>query len=786
MKKSQQKYNGKLNPVATAVALVFTGTGSAYAAPEEATTLPEVKVSAPEVKNAPETEYKTEKASSSKFTAPLIDTPKSITVIPQSVIQDSGSVTLEDALRTVPGITFGSAEGGGSIGDRPFIRGFDSQASMYVDGIRDVGGQSREIFAIESVEVLKGPSGAFDGRGSAGGSINLVSKLPKAENFVSGSVGLGTDKYRRATGDVNYMLSDDVAVRVNVMAHSADTPGRDEVDVSRWGFAPSITLGMNSPTSATLSYYHLQTDDMPDYGIPYTFVGRSKATPSQPANVDMDNFYGLTNRDFRKTQSDIGTATIKHAFSETTVLKNTTRYGVSTNDYIVTVADDSAGNVANGNVYRSAKSRNSKTDTLANVTDLSIKFDAWKVKHSANIGLELSHEETKNDPYQIIQNGLGFSATGGNLRTCSAGGGVGAALQSNYDCTSLYTPNPNDPWSGTIEASRVHTTSTATTRSAYAFDSMELSKKWILNLGIRYDSYSTESDVPSYQRRVPTGNGLGANAIGATVPELYLQNDSAFFNYQAGVVYKLKPNASVYASFGTSSTPSGTTLGTGSDNLSGGVATNANLDPERSKNYEIGTKWDVLEGLALTAATFYTEKTNARATLADGTTALVGNQELKGLELGFAGRITDKWQAFGGYTYLDGKLVDNGSGVFNNAPSAGLTNNVPNSVNNGNQFPNTPKNSVSLWNTYAVMPNLTVGGGAYYVDKQFGNAANSVVIPSYVRIDAMANYKIDKNLSLQLNVQNLTDERYFNAAYTSHYAQVAAGRLAFLTLNFKY
>ncbi len=782
MKKSYQNYNGKLNPVATAVALVFTGTGSAYAAPEEAT-LPEVKVSAPEIQNSPETEYKTEKASSSKFTAPLIDTPKSITVIPQSVIHDSGSVTLEDALRTVPGITFGSAEGGGSIGDRPFIRGFDSQASMYVDGIRDVGGQSREIFAIESVEVLKGPSGAFDGRGSAGGSINLVSKLPKAENFVAGSVGLGTDQYRRATGDVNYMLSDDVAVRVNVMGHAADTPGRDEVDVSRWGFAPSITLGMNSPTTATLSYYHLQTDDIPDYGIPYTLVGRSKATPSQPADVNMDNFYGVTNRDYRKTQSDIGTAIIQHAFSDTTVLKNTTRYGTSKNDYIVTVPDDSSGNVANGGVYRSAKTRNSTTDTIANVTDLSVKFDAWKIKHSANIGLELSHEETKNSPYQIIQNGLGFSATGGNLRNCTAGGGLGAALQSNYDCTSLYTPNPNDPWSGSIYSSPVKTTSTATTTSVYAFDSMELSKKWILNLGLRYDSYSTDSDVPTYIRLVPDTSantaaspgapGTGAKAIGATVPGVHLQNDSAFFNYQAGVVYKLKPNASVYASFGTSSTPSGTTLGTGSDNLSGGVATNANLDPERSKSYEVGTKWDVLEGLALTGATFYTEKTNARATLADGTTALVGDQVVKGFELGFAGRLTDKWQAFGGYTYLDGKLVDNGTAVAN----------IP---NNGNQFPNTPRNSVSLWNTYAVMPDLTIGGGAFYVDKQFGNPANSVVIPSYVRIDAMANYTINKNLNLQLNVQNLTDERYFNAAYTTHYAQVAPGRLAFLTLNFKY
>lgn len=780
----------QLTPVATAVAVMFSGAGDANAAPDDAT-LPEVKVAAPKVK---EDSYNVEKASSSKFTAPIIDTPKSITIIPKSVIEDSGSVTLEDALRTVPGITFGSAEGGGSIGDRPFIRGFDSLSSLYVDGVRDVGGQTREIFALETIEVLKGPSGAFDGRGSGGGSINLVTKQPKAENFVGGSVGLGTDQYRRATADANYLLSDDVAIRLNAMVHSADTPGRDDVDVKRWGFAPSITLGMNSPTSATLSYYHVQTDDMPDYGIPYTYTGTAGnanvpgtaafnrlRNGDKPASVDRDNFYGLKSRDFRKTETDIGTATIKHVFNEDVVLKNTTRYGVSTNDYIVTVPDDTSLNVQNGSVYRSPKFRDSKTQNLANVTDLSFKFDTWQVKHSANLGLELSHEETKNKPDLLIQNGAAFSNTAGNLRNCTPGATGAAALQSNFYCTSLNDPNSSDPSLGSIVSNPVRTTSTATTRSAFFFDSVELSKQWIVNLGLRYDSYSTDSEVPAYQRVVPDtsnpGAGTGLKAIGATVPRVKLENDKGFWNYQAGVVYKLQRNASVYASYGTSSTPSGTNVGSGADPLTSGTATNANLDPERTKSYEIGSKWDVLEGLALTSALFYTEKTNARTALPDGTTALVGNQVVKGFELGAAGRLTDKWQAFGGYTYLHSELTDNGDAIVSG---------VSNSTNNGNQFPNTPKNSASIWTTYAVLPNLTLGGGAFYVDRQFGNAANSVSIPSYVRLDAMANYRIDKNLNLQLNIQNLTDERYFNAAYSTHFAQVAPGRLAFLTLNFKY
>ncbi len=747
----------KSNPLYFAVLMALSSmpmnshagqSGASTDAGEE--TLPEVNVSAPEIDQ--EQGYNPPKASSSKFTAPLLDTPKSVTVLPEDLIKDTGSVTLQDALRNVPGITFGSAEGGGSIGDRPFIRGFDSQASMYVDGIRDVGGQSREIFALESVEVIKGPSGAYDGRGSAGGSINLVTKQPKAVNFVSGSVGVGTDRFKRATIDGNYMLADEVAVRVNAMAHKADTPGRDEVEVERFGLAPSITFGLTTPTSLNLSYYHLNTDDVPDYGLPYTYTGATSAARlanrlangDRPASVDKDNFYGLLDRDFRETSSDIGTATIKHAFNDDTVLRNTTRYGVTINDYIVTVPDDSKGNVQNGSVLRASKNRNTRTETLANITDLSFKFDTGQFKHSFNTGIEFSHEESENRPY-IITPVTAIPGSG----TCNA------ALFANNDCTSLNNPNPHDDWNGSISKNPLHDTTRVITKSAFAFDSIELSKKWLLNLGLRFDDYRAELDKETF---------TGSNPAGS------FKNEKSFWNYQAGLVYKLQPNASIYASYGTSSSPSSVSGGNASDNLNANIE---NLEPERSKSYELGTKWDVMENLSLTAAVFKIEKTNARVTLADDTVDVVGNQEVKGFELGAAGRVTKKWQLFAGYTYLDSELVDNGDDPDQIA-------------NNGNRFPNTPRNSASLWTTYDILPKLTVGGGAFYVDKQYGNTANSVSIPSYVRFDAMAGYQIDKHLSLQLNIQNLTDKRYFDAAYTSHYAQVAAGRLSYLTLNFTY
>lgn len=150
------------------------------------------------------TDYKVDKAASQKYTAPLVDTPRSITVIPQQVIKDTNALTLQDALRTVPGITFGAGEGGNPQGDRPFIRGFDAQGDTYLDGVRDTGAQTREIFAIESVEVAKGPNSAIGGRGAAGGTINLVSKRAHLGNSLDGAWTWGSDQTQRYTFDGNY------------------------------------------------------------------------------------------------------------------------------------------------------------------------------------------------------------------------------------------------------------------------------------------------------------------------------------------------------------------------------------------------------------------------------------------------------------------------------------------------------------------------------------------------------------------------------------------------------
>jgi catecholate siderophore receptor len=694
--------------------------------------------------------YKAESASK-KYTAPLRETPKSVTVISEDVIKDTGSLSLADALRTTSGITFGAGEGGNPAGDRPIIRGFNAESDIFVDGLRDLGAQNREVFNIEQVEVSKGPGSAFTGAGSTGGSLNLISKSAKQQDFADASFTYGSDQTRRYTLDVNRALTDNIAARLNLMKHDANVAGRDGVDVSRWGVAPTITFGFDTPTRATLSYYHLETDDMPDYGIPLT-LSTAGHFDRAPVHVDRDNFYGLNDRDYRKSTDDAATFKIEHDLNENVTLSNTTRFTRKTLDLIVTNPDDSRGNVANGLLYRSSKNRNSTSDGWVNQTDVNARFDTAFIEHTLIAGVEAAKQGVHNHGYTVTPGG-------GAGNTCNA------ALLAAGDCTNLYNPNPDDNWTGSIARSVSYTDTDTDTLSAYIFDTLKFNEQWSLNLGLRYDDYGTQSKAVNTQTHVTTK----------------LESDTYFWNYQVGLVFNPLPNGSIYAAWSTSSNPSGETGGEGSDGLS---ATNQILDPERNRNYEIGTKWDFFdERLGLNAAVFRTEKSNARVTNADGFLENIGETKVDGFELGATGKITDKWNVFANYTYLDSEIVDSGRVDVN--PTSAVTTLVVGGFD-GNDVPSTAANSFSFWSTYQVIPKLTLGLGANYVDSRYGDTGNFIEVPSYWRYDAMAKYVVSKNLDLQLNVQNLTDKRYFDQVFQTHYAHVAPGRTALLSTNFHF
>lgn len=715
---------------------------------------------------------KVDQSANSKFVAPLLDTPKSVSIISKQLIADTQVTTLSDALRTVPGITLGAGEGGNPNGDRPFIRGYNSESSMYVDGVRNATSQNREMFAVEQVEVTKGSASAMGGAGSTGGSINMISKVAKKGDALEGSVGAGTDNYQRITLDGNKDFGNGIAARIAVLGHQNEKAGQtDGAEYKRAGIAPSITFGLDTATRATLSYYYLKSDDKPDSGVPYWNSADNTAT-GKPLNTKQGIYYGWLDRDFQKQENQIGTFKLEHDLTDNLTISNTAVYGNSKNDYVWTQPDDSKLNIANDQVVRRANTRITDTDTFSDQLALTGKFNTGALKHSFNVGAEYSKQESDKGSYLLTD--LGQAATStlpANLSGSNACSGF-TSVTSNYWCTNAYAPNSKDPWLGSIAAAPKASTTETESTSVYVLDNIELTPKWLLDLGVRWDKFETEQDIHA------TGTKYA--------------NDSDFFNYQAGVTYKPLENGSIYASYATSSNPVGVDAADGSEGLSvpGRNTTEAqaqainNLKPEEVRTMELGTKWDLFnDKLNLTAAIFRTEKTNTRAVDTDGFTRNIGETRVDGIELGANGNLTDKWALSLGYTYLDSEIID--AGFVNTAASGQPAVYAP-SPTNGNQVQNVAKNSATLWTTYQVLPQLNLGVGAIAMDKVYGDAANTKYVSGYVRYDAMARYNVNKNVDLQLNVNNVSNERYFTKAYASHYATEAEGRSAVLSLNFKY
>ena len=711
--------------------------------PQDAKTLETVTVDGRPVRREPR---------SPEFTAPLVDTPRSVTIIPQQIIEQTAATSLQDILRNSPGITFGAGEGGQPLADRPFIRGQSSGNNVFVDGIRDSGGQQREVFNLEQVEVIKGPDAVYSGRGSGGGSINLGSKAPRLTDFSRWGLGVGTDGWLRGTIDQNWNLGETAGLRLNLMAAEGDVAGRDAVGYDKWGLGLSLAAGLGTQTTGTFSYYHLTSNQMPDYGIPlFTKIG-VRTTPSGILDVPYDSFYGLEARDYLTNTVDAFTAEFEHRFGPALTLRNVSRYAETLNDYVVTNPGD-GGRIDTGGVAliggeywmkRATKSRWNPTRTLANVTDLTGRFSTGGLRHNFNIGLELAREDNRNASYIV---------------TTTSGTACPAPL-TGFDCTRVYDPDPQDPWTGTIVRNLISSNTTDTV-GLYGLDSIELGERFIVNLGLRYDDYSVE----------------GRNASGTLAAPVYtpVGGDWTFLNYQVGLVYKPTASSSVYASWATSATPP--TISAGDQNTGGAVGTEL-LDPEETESFEIGAKANLFgDRLALSGAAFFLKRENAQIQVAPGVFEQAGEAEVRGVELGVSGNITRAWQVFGGYTWMDSELV---SGAYNN-------------VNIGDPLANTPEHSFSLFTTYRVIPSLSVGGGLYHVSDSFGGnqggaggGVNRVYAPAWTRVDLFASWDISETASLQLNVQNAGDEDYILRTNGVHHADVAPGRQAILTLNLRY
>jgi catecholate siderophore receptor len=667
--------------------------------------------------------------SSPKYTQPLRDTPQTLVVIPQSVLQDQGAATLRDALRNTPGITLTAGEGGTAPGDNLLIRGFSARNDVYIDGARDPGVVSRDTFNTEAVEVTKGPSSVTAGRGSTGGSVNLVTKSANLQNTAALRFAGGNASQKRSTIDVNHRVSDSVAVRLNGMWQDSGVPGRTNVTRKGWGFAPSVGLGLGRPTTATIGYQRLKQDNRPDYGLPATLPDVAVAAGRTVDDLDFGNFYGLLSRDHERMTSDVVTGTVEHRFGRGRTIRNLTRYGRNFLDRVVTApraaselnaGADPGYDASVAQIRRSDTKYQYRDDrTITNQTDLNADFATRSVQHSAAAGLELAHDRQP-----------GYAAT--DLFT-----------NGRPPVTDLFHPEPSQAYVPAI--AKTGATSEAHSRSVavYAFDTVKLTDTLQADVGIRWDRMDVDYTTIS--------------ATGAA--EEFGRVDKAVSG-RTGIVYKPAPRGSVYGAFSTSFDPSydgrfGLTL----------AATGANgaaLPPERSRNFEIGTKWDVTKTLFATAAAFRTEKTNAKTTdAATGATILAGDQQVAGVEFGLSGNLTRQWGVFTGLSLMNGTIKES------------LV-----TAERDKRLSYVPRQSFNLWSTYRLPMNTSVGAGAqftggyYFNNTNALNTANAAAIQRLTRywiFNAMVTHRVNQHLELQLNVNNLANERYVERGYTGHF-----------------
>ncbi|QNX87155.1 TonB-dependent receptor [Acinetobacter seifertii] len=713
-----------------------------------------------------EESLKVDESANSKLVSPLLDTPKSVSILSQKLIKDSNSNTLLEALRYEPGITLGAGEGGTPFTDMPYIRGYSAQSSVYVDGVRNSTSQNRDMFAIEQVEVIKGSSSALGGGGSVGGSINLIPKVAHEGDVYQGSIQGGTDNYRHIQLDANKDFGNGVAGRVVVMGHENEKAGSNNgAEYARAGIASSLAFGLDTATRGTLSYYYLRSNDEPDAGIPFLPVG------GKPIDVKQGTYYGWKARDFDKRENHIGTFKLEQDLADDLTLSNTMSYTKSKSDYIYTNADDSKGNVTkNGTISRRALSRIVDTDGYSDQLALKGKFNTGALKHSFNTGAEWSYQQSNQGVYTFTD----ASGTTSTVHNTSCP--VSSALSNGW-CTSVDNPM-NGAFTDTLGTIKNQYTTRSRTVSLYALDSIEFNPQWLLNLGVRWDKFETERKYnKNIYKTVGGTNGNYSNDISIAAGQKF-ENDSDYFSYQAGLVYKPTENGSIYASFATSANPVGVDQGDGADALSTSSQQANDLSPEKARTFEVGTKWDLFNNRAnLTAAIFRTEKQNTRIAIDANTTTNAGESKVDGFEVGFNGKVTDKWEVSAGYSYLDSELI---KAAYNAV------------AQEGKPLPFVAKNSATLWSTYRVLPKLTLGAGAEYRDKVFTNTNTGTTmledkyLPTYTIYNAMAKYDVNKNVNLQLNINNISDKRYFTSAHPAHYAFEGNGRNAVLAINFKY
>ena len=658
------------------------------------------------------------RVASVRYARPVAETPQTIQVIPRQVMEAQGVTTLSEALRNVPGISLQAGEGGGAsstTGDMFNLRGFSANNSLFVDGVRDDGLIARDVFNLEQVEVFLGPTGTDVGRGNAAGYVNMTTKTPAVLNRYAGMATLGTADQRRVSIDLNQAIPvadkgswlAGTALRLNALKQDSGVPGRDEVRLRTQAFAPSLALGLGTHTRVSAGGQFTEQDNLPDYGIPgaaWLDAPLAPTTIQAPAPVDQSNYYGTPAADYDRVSQDSTFARLEHDLKPTVQLKHQFRHNKAHRSAVISaIQNPAAYNAATGQVTITRQGNERDNRITANQTSLSAIGRTGRASHALTGTLEFTRESQ-------------FAPTLGGFGTRPA--------------ADIFNPDVNVAVTGmAVAPTGAFSDGQADTVAVSVFDAIDIGPRLQVTGGLRVERYEASF--------------LARDAAGVTTTDVSV--DDTLVSGKIGVLYKLTDQGNAYVSFGTTKTPPGTanfTLSAQANNQN-----NPNTDPQISRNLEVGSKWNFYGSrLSLTGAAFRTRNENVIFTVDATAVPPVFNQddaqEVTGVSLGVAGRVVRAWDVTANIAYLDSENLSQ------------------NAANNGRRLTLAPVFSGSVWTTYTTPWRLSVGGGIRFIGDTYVNAANTIQAPGYTLVDAMATYDVSRQVSLRLNVYNLTDETY--------------------------
>ncbi|MEI8647307.1 TonB-dependent receptor [Paraglaciecola sp. Hal342] len=709
--------------------------------------------------------YKAQVSGDSRHVKELADTPQTISVLTQTQIQESGRTDLKDILAAQPGITLGTGENGNAFGDRYIIRGHEARSDVFVDGLRDPGMTTRESFATEQVEITKGPSSTFAGRGSTGGAVNSITKQASTEyDFSKLEAGLGTDDYRRIALDSNKRINDDLAVRANILHSYKEIPDRGPADQERNGLALSVDYKATEKLKLTADYYYLKAEDTPDLGT-YIVAGGGKPVADLPV-------YSQDGQDFLESEINTFTLRAQYEIDSNTRVENLMRYGTTDNGYVTTGArgtnrdatDPDAPGAAT--VSLSTHQGWQEVDYFADQLNVYLTRDLGGLKHNFVVSAEYSALDVDNGVYNVTNTGETNCITAGRR-----GASEGFCI---VDTSGNYIDNISNVMGRSIEKGAQDSDYSIDTVSVSLMDTVDINEFWSVFAGVRADSFDYENVVTS-----------------GGVDTAYDYSDT-LWNGHVGVVYNINEDANVYLTYSTSSNINGGESDLGGNCGYGGICGDpqqvTDSKPEDTENFELGTKWNVFnDKLLLTAAIFQITKDDVMESIGDDDYASLGTlntgkNRVKGAEFSVVGNITEDLSTQFGVTFMDAEVLES----FD-TDSVGRT------------LSNFADNSAFWQLRYQASDAFSFGGTMTYSSEMYAGQPDSGAgfnteindysykVPSYTSFDVFATYAFSEQLNLRLNVANVTDKDYYLAAYRSGaFTYIGAARNAKLTLTYEF